>query len=55
LFEKHGGKTKEFTYNGFKSRVFTFLYTQDENILSKGYRKYWVDNMEKALDCIRSA
>ena len=55
LFEGHGGKTKELTYNGFKSRVFTFLYTQDENILSEGYRKYWIDNMGKALDYIRSA
>ncbi len=36
----------EFEDNGFKIRVFLYLYTEDKNKLSEGYRVYWFDRVE---------
>jgi len=37
---------KVFEFDGFKIRVFLYLYTEDKNKLSEGYRKYWLDRVE---------
>jgi len=29
-----------------------FLYSRDESKVAQGYRKYWVDNIDKALGYI---
>jgi hypothetical protein len=53
IFEKDGDRCKLFDYEGFKVRVFTFLYTDDVNKLpQEGYKKYWFDNIEKILTSI---
>ncbi len=45
-FEENG-KPKEFEFNGFKINVLLYLYTEDVNTLSEGYKKYWLDNVGK--------
>jgi hypothetical protein len=37
---------KVFRFDGFKIRVFLYLYTEDKNKLSEGYRAYWFDRVE---------
>ncbi|MEM0480954.1 MAG: DEAD/DEAH box helicase family protein [Candidatus Aenigmatarchaeota archaeon] len=37
---------KTFLYDGFEIKVFLYLYTEDKNKLSEGYRKYWFDRIE---------
>jgi len=37
---------KVFEFDGFKIRVYLYLYTEDRNKLSEGYRKYWIDEIE---------
>lgn len=37
---------KVFEFNNFKIRVFLYLYTEDKNKLSEGYREYWFDRIE---------
>lgn len=54
IFEENDCTTKKLSYDKLNTRVFTFLYTPDDNKLSEGYKKYWFDNIEKALNCIRS-
>lgn len=55
IFEKDGDRRRSFDYDGFKVRVFTFLYTDDVNKLPReGYKKYWFDNIEKMLASIIS-
>jgi type III restriction enzyme len=51
IFEDNGA-VNELKYGQLKTHVFTFLYTQDENKLSRGYERYWFDNMDKVLNCI---
>jgi hypothetical protein len=48
-------KKRMFEYNGLNVQVFAFLYTDDVNKLSKQYKEYWFDNMEKILNHIRSS
>ncbi|AXI25914.1 restriction endonuclease subunit R [Methanofervidicoccus sp. A16] len=36
---------KVFEFDGFKIRVYLYLYTEDRNKLSEGYRKYWIDEV----------
>lgn len=52
IFEEGGGTPRKLDYGKFKTRVSTFLFTTDEHIPSEGYKKYWVDNIEKVLNCI---
>jgi type III restriction enzyme len=52
IFEENDAMTKKLSYDKLNTRVFTFLYTPDDNRLSKGYKKYWFDNMEKVLNYI---
>ncbi|MFQ5905936.1 MAG: DEAD/DEAH box helicase family protein [bacterium] len=49
IFEGDGNGRKVLNHEGLKVRVFTFLYTDDVNMLAQGYRKYWSDNIGKAI------
>ena len=49
IFEEQG-KTKEFNYNGLKINVLLYLYTEDRNKLSEGYKKYWYDDIEQIFN-----
>jgi len=56
IFEKDGDGCRSFGYDGLKVRVFTFLYTDDVNKLpQEGYKKYWFDNIGRALTSILNA
>jgi type III restriction enzyme len=52
IFEEDGSGRRVLDHEGLKARVFTFLYTDDVNMLSQGYRKYWSDNIGKVLTSI---
>jgi type III restriction enzyme len=52
IFENNGGTVNKLKYGQLKTRIFTFLYTPDENKLSRAYKKYWFDNIEKVIDNI---
>jgi len=43
---------KEFKFGDFIIKVFLFLYTEDKNKLSEGYRKYWFDRIEHIFERI---
>ncbi|MEM3585363.1 MAG: hypothetical protein QXJ50_03140, partial [Candidatus Woesearchaeota archaeon] len=45
IFEKEE-KIIIFDNEGIKIRVYLFLYTDDKNKVSEGYKKYWFDNFE---------
>ncbi|MBU5689395.1 MAG: DEAD/DEAH box helicase family protein, partial [Candidatus Aenigmarchaeota archaeon] len=49
IFEKNNSP-KSFTLGDIKIEVFLFLYTEDKNILSEGYRKYWFDRIESIFN-----
>ena len=49
IFEKDGSGRKVLKHDGLKVRVFTFLYTDDVNLLAPGYREYWTDDIGKAI------
>jgi len=49
IFEEDGNGKKILSHEGLKARVFTFLYTDDVNELSEGYREYWFDSIDAAL------
>lgn len=49
IFEEDGNGRKVLDHEGLKVRVFTFLYTDDVNMLAQGYREYWSDNIGKAI------
>lgn len=52
IFTEHGC-VKEFSFNGFKIKVYLFLHTEDINRLSGSkYRNYWFDNMNRMLGAI---
>ncbi len=55
IFEENNSITKKLNYEKLNTGVFTFLSTPDDNKLSKGYKKYWFDNMEKVLRCIQTS
>lgn len=44
---------KVFEFDDFRIRVFLYLYTEDRNRLSEGYRKYWLDSVENIFKRIR--
>jgi superfamily II DNA or RNA helicase len=54
IFET-SGHPKTIAYGGKKVRVFTFLYTGDVDRLSKNYKRYWFDDIDKALATVESA
>lgn len=49
IFEQDGNGRRVLDHEGLKVRVFTFLYTDDVNMLAQGYRKYWFDNIGKTI------
>ncbi len=44
---------KVFEFDSFKIKVFLYLYTEDKNKLSEGYRKYWFDKIDDIFKKIR--
>ncbi|MEM5874807.1 MAG: DEAD/DEAH box helicase family protein [Candidatus Aenigmatarchaeota archaeon] len=38
---------KVFNFENLKIKVFLCLFTEDKNLLSEGYRRYWFDNIEQ--------
>jgi type III restriction enzyme len=51
IFES-SGFPKVIAHDDKKVKVFTFLYTDDVDGLSKGYKRYWFDNIDKALNSV---
>lgn len=49
LFESKDGKPKTISHQGQNVNVFTFLYTEDVDKLAKGYKRYWFEDIDKAL------
>ncbi|AIJ05479.1 hypothetical protein JH146_0630 [Methanocaldococcus bathoardescens] len=45
-FEENG-EPKEFEFDGIKIKVMLYLYTEDVNKLSEGYKKFWLDDVSK--------
>ena len=54
IFES-SGHPKTIAYGGKEAKVFAFLYTDDVDRLSKGYKRYWFDHIDKALASVKSA
>jgi len=54
LFEDGGGGKKTIPHNGQMVKVFTFLYTDDVDGLSKDYKRYWSDDIGKVLTSVLS-
>jgi superfamily II DNA or RNA helicase/DNA-binding transcriptional MerR regulator len=52
IFEEKDDTVRKLGYSKLNTRVFTFLYTRDANIPSAGYKRYWVDSVEKVMDYI---
>jgi len=52
LFEDRGGGKKVIPHKGKMVKVYTFLYTDDVDGLSKHYKRYWCDDFGKALTSI---
>ena len=46
---------KTIPYGGKEVKVFTFLYTGDVDGLSKNYKQYWFDDIDKALAIVESS
>ena len=53
-FFEDDGKPKTFTHAGFKIGVFLFLFTEDVNKLSEGYKKYWFNSIESIFNTVKS-
>lgn len=49
LYQDKSGIPKELPHDGESVKVFAFLYTQDVDGLSKRYKKFWFDDIDKAL------
>ena len=54
IFES-SGQPRTIAYGHKKVKVFAFLHTDDIDRLSKGYKRYWFDDIEKALASVESA
>jgi type III restriction enzyme len=54
LFEDKGAHKKTIPHNGHKVKVFTFLHTDDIDGLPNLYKKYWFDDIDKAVTSILS-
>ncbi|MHA1877759.1 MAG: DEAD/DEAH box helicase family protein, partial [Promethearchaeota archaeon] len=48
IFETNNGK-KAFTKDQLNIRVYLYLFTEDVNRLSEGYKKYWFDDFENLM------
>jgi type III restriction enzyme len=53
LFEEDD-QPKIFNYKGLVVSVHLFLHTLDQQFLAEGYRRYWFDDIEKAMVRIRN-
>ena len=53
LFEENG-KEKVFNYDGFKVKIKLLLRPEDISRTLAGYRRYWFDNIEKMLRCLKN-
>ncbi len=53
IFEEKNNK-KEFAKDKLAIQVHLFLFTEDVNRLSEGYKKYWFDNFEKIVEKIKA-
>ena len=51
LFEENG-KPKQFNYQGLQVSVHVFLYTADKAYLAQGYKRYWFDQIEQAVNSL---
>jgi len=54
IFES-SGRPNAIPHKNKKVKVFTFLYTSDVDRLSKNYKQYWFDDIDKALASVESA
>lgn len=52
IFEDTDCQARILVYKELKVRVFTFLYTPDVHKLSTGYKKYWFDKIDQAIECL---
>jgi len=52
VFENKDHTVRKLGYGKLTTRVFAFLFTQDVNIVSTAYKKYWVDSMEEIINRI---
>ena len=53
IFEDNKGRIRDFKYQDFTCKVYTFLRTDDINRVSEGgYKEYWFDSIERALERI---
>jgi hypothetical protein len=51
IFEENS-KPKTFKFDKYNIKVNLFLYTEDKNKLSEGYKKYWFDSFEEISENI---
>lgn len=54
IFES-SGRPNAIPHKNKKVKVFTFLYTSDVDRLSKSYKQYWFDHIDKALAIVESS
>jgi len=43
---------KIFKFEDFKVMVYLFLFTQDKNLISEGYKKYWFDDPKSIFEVV---
>lgn len=55
LFEETPGIPREIQYAEKRVKVFAFLYTKDIDGLPKKYKRYWFDDIDKALASLVTA
>jgi len=55
LFEVNRASKKVIPHDGKKVRVSAFLHTDDVDGLPKAYKRYWFDDVEKALTSVTSS
>ena len=52
IFEESSGKPKTISHEGQNVKVFAFLHTGDVDKVPKGHRRYWFEDIDKALASI---
>lgn len=50
IFEEKPGIPRTILHNGWKAGVFLYLYTADENDVSRAYKAYWFDGIGKVIE-----
>ncbi len=55
LFEDGDGNCRTIYHDDLNVKVFTFLRTDDANVVSEGYARYWFDNMNTLLSQLLEA